>query len=213
CRPPPPPPRPPRPPPPPPPPICEQKDPIKTKETKYFGLDGMLVDRVSYYEKAKEELQQNQTIKENKEDLIFIKNYLEKEIFDKPELYMNWELLRQGVTNLDYRATPFDLLEHYLFNKSLPTKQELLQKTFNDFCIANNLNTENIEQLREFFTLYIADQEFKTVIDNKRFVELDERQDFDMVKYGNISPHTEKTVNYIKDNVNIEKFNWRSKND
>ncbi len=184
-------------------------DPEKIKNTYQIGIEGMRIDR-EMFGKIKDEIKNDETIKQNFENLDFIKSYLESEKFNKPAFYYNWEKLRK-LFKADYRATPKELIECILFNKQLSDKETLLNQEFDNFILSQKIIDEaiNTKTLKDFFVLYLTSQDFKTIIDNKNYVELDAYMNFTIKDLKSISKYKDIIPEYIKDNsINFDKFNY-----
>jgi len=177
---------------------------VSEKEVK-IGTEGMRVDREAFSKFIKEDIQENQEIKE----LIKENRYMEAEdilkttIFDKPKNFMNLEKIKKAL-NLDRRVTIREILD-YAFGKKeeFETRSELLDSEFEKFRATEmELEIEPVEyqKTKYFFNTYIESSEIENIIDSGEYARLETNPMLSMSdipkKYG------EKIPTYVKDYIN-----------
>ncbi|ADR19314.1 DEAD/DEAH box helicase family protein [Calditerrivibrio nitroreducens] len=184
----------------------DQVDQVIALEQTIIGTEGMKVDRM-YFEKFEKTIVEHPVIRqkadEGKWDELI--DYIEKNVFNKPEEYFTLEKLRQSI-HIDRRITLREIIEK-IFGviPYFKTKDELLEEEFDKFDSRYLPKEEYFEYAKTVFKAYILDFEFRQIIDSGNFARL------------NISPYGEafkklpaelrKAIpEYIKDNVPLNKF-------
>jgi len=184
----------------------DQVDRVIALEQTVIGTEGMKVDRM-YFEKFEKTIIEHPAIKqkadEGKWDELI--DYIEKNVFNKPEEYFTLEKLRQSI-HIDRRITLREIIEKIFgIIPYFKTKDELLEEEFDKFDSRYLPKEEYFEYAKTVFKAYILDFEFRQIIDSGNFARL------------NISPYGEafkklpaelrKAIpEYIKDNVPLNKF-------
>jgi type I restriction enzyme R subunit len=187
-------------------------DNIKTFNELEVGKEGMRIDR-ELFENFKSDIKNNSIIKE-KYEKGFIEEAIEfvkKELFNKPEEYINLEKLSKAI-KLDRRLSMRELLA-MIFENIIPKKKnDLLDDELSKFI---DLNTENkhktsledsIHLIKRFMREYIQNATFRTIIDEGNFTELETNPVFSMKDLEELDGWRDDLVNYIKDYVNLKSF-------
>jgi type I restriction enzyme R subunit len=177
-----------------------KKDPIKTKSTIQIE-NSMRVDRETFG-RIRDEL--NDKITMNIQDINDIKQYWETDKFDRPELYLNWEKLRELI-NVDYRASPQEIIENIVFNRDLPRADDLINNAFGNFIINKDINCDT-KILRDFFELYLKEKCFRDIIDRKCYAKLNNTMSFTLTDLKKIENFIVPISDYVKDNFISDKF-------
>lgn len=178
-----------------------------SKET--IGPEGMKIDRM-FFDRFAETVRENETIAEAVQagqwDRVI--DYVNREVFDKPEEYYNLDKLR-NVADVDRRLTLREILEKVFdLIPRFKSKDELLEEEFAKF-VADHKPDEAkaIPAIKTYFKVYITDGYIRGVIDNRQFTCLAtspvfSTSDFRAVpqKYRNLIPE------YVKDYVSLNQF-------
>lgn len=173
------------------------------------GVEGMKIDRM-FFEKFEDTVRGNDFIAHSVESGQWdrVIDYVNREVFDKPEEYYNLEKLRQAVA-LDRRLTLREILEKIFgLIPRFKTKDELLEEEFAKF-LADYKPEESdaIPALRTYFKAYVTSDQVRHIIESKQFTDLATNpvfssRDFKAVpqKYRDLIP------DYIKDYVSLNLF-------
>jgi type I restriction enzyme R subunit len=205
------------PPPPPPPPPPEQTvidipDPLKTMV--FFKPNGeeWKIDKKLYSDKFESSVKDTYEESPEFKDYVDSGNYEEMErfvrahLFDRPEYYFNLEKLRQGY-NADRRLTIWEILDK-IFGKipKFRTKDELVEAEFEKFLVNKSVSPELFYETRDFFKMYVTDQEARSKINKKDFSHFagDPVMTHILTKMGPV--RLKEIPEYIKDNVNLNQF-------
>ncbi|GHV92578.1 hypothetical protein AGMMS50268_30810 [Spirochaetia bacterium] len=182
-------------------------DNISTLNQKEIGPEGMKVDW-KFYEKFEQTIIiDHPIVKEQYEagkwdELL---NYIEKNVFNKPEDYFTLEKLRKAI-NIDRRIGLKEIIEKILTNDpNFKTRDELLDEEFDKFDSRYLPKEEYFTYAKTVFKAYIDDTEFRNIIDTGNFTQL------------SVSPYGEafrtlsaelrrRIVEYIKDFVPLNNF-------
>lgn len=203
------------PPPPPPPPdqtVINIPDPLKTMIV--FKPDGeeWRIDKELYSNKFESKVKD--TYKESPEfkDYVDSGNYEEMErfikshLFDKPEYFFNLEKLREGY-KADRRLNIWEILDK-IFGKipRFRTKDELVEEEFEKFLVNESVSPELFYEIRDFFKMYVLDEEARMKINNRDFSHFAGDPVITEI-LQKIGPEKLKKIpEYIKDHVNFNRF-------
>ena len=88
------------------------KDTLSSKDEQLIGLEGMKIDRMMFFDRFADTVRKNETIARAVEagEWDRVIDYVNREVFDKPEDYYNLEKLRQAAA-VDRRLTLREILE------------------------------------------------------------------------------------------------------
>ena len=135
-------------------------------------------------------------------------DYVNREVFDKPEEYYNLDKLRRAAA-VDRRLTLREILEKVFdLIPSFKSKDELLEEEFAKF-VADYKPDEAgaIPAIRTYFKAYTTSNQVRDIIDGKRFAALATNPSFSTgdfravpEKYRNLIPE------YVKDYVSLNQF-------
>ena len=187
------------------------KDDIKTYDETAIGKDGMRIDRElfdSFADTVKGNDFINKKFKEGR--LEEAEEYVRKELFNKPEEYINLDKLRKAV-KLDRRLTLREVLEKIFGKlKKFKVKDELLEDEISKFIELHGTDRENLQEcihsIRLFMKEYIANSTFRKIIDDGNFTELETNPVFSMKDLEELDGWREDLINYVKDYVNLNVF-------
>ena len=186
---------------------------IMLHETQ-VGFEGMKIDR-KLYEKFEDDIKNDDFVRKNYEEKNYelIEDYIKREIFDKPNEYINLSKLQKAL-NLDRRLTLREIIAKIFGDiKEFKSKNELLEEEFEKF-ISIYKPENNIVSMKNLFKAYITDGDIRNKIDKKMFkdfvvnpkITLDEIKELNIKENGNDETWMKVIPNYIKDYVNINTF-------
>jgi type I restriction enzyme R subunit len=184
-------------------------DIIASVKEETIGYDGMKIDRM-FFEKFEDTVRENATIAAAVEagqwDRVI--DYVNREVFDKPEEYYTLDKLRKATT-ADRRLSLREILEKIFgLIPSFKSKDELLEEEFAKF-VADIKPTESeaIPAIKTFFKAYVTNDQVRHIIESREFTGLATNpvfssRDFKAVpkKYREIVPE------YVKDYVSLNQF-------
>jgi type I restriction enzyme R subunit len=174
-----------------------------------IGVEGMKIDRM-FFEKFEDTVRADQTIAEAVEagqwDRVI--EYVNREVFDKPEEYYTLEKLRKAAA-VDRRLTLREILEKIFgFIPRFKSKDELLEEEFAKFVVdCKPEEATAIPAIKNYFKAYATSDQLRHIIESKQFTDLATNpvfstRDFKAVpaKYRTLVPE------YIKDYVSLNQF-------
>ncbi|MFH1708032.1 MAG: hypothetical protein ABIF71_08945, partial [Planctomycetota bacterium] len=184
-------------------------DIISSIKEKAVGSEGMKIDRM-FFEKFEAAVRENATIATAVEagqwDRVI--DYVNREVFEKPEEYYNLEKLRKAAA-VDRRLTLREILEKIFgLIPRFKSKDELLEEEFAKFVADfKPVEAAAIPAIKNYFKAYITDGGVRGIIDRKDFTDLATNpvfstSDFKAVpkKYRTLIPE------YVKDYVSLNQF-------
>lgn len=186
-------------------------DDIKTYSEMDVGLGGMRIDRElfdSFADKVKSDDFVSKKFKEGR--LEEAEEYVRKELFNKPEEYINLDKLRKAV-KLDRRLTLREVLEKIFGRlKKFKKKDELLEEEISKFIELHGADRDNLQEcihaIRLFMKEYITNVTFRKIIDTGDFTELETNPVFSMRDLEELDGWRDDLINYVKDYVNLNVF-------
>jgi len=184
-------------------------DHLQTLHEEAIGLKGMKIDRM-FFEKFQDTVKEDPFVRENvmAENWDKVLDYMNREIFNKPEEYFTPEKLRKSLKH-DRKVTIREMLE-YIFGliPGIKSKDELLEDEFYKFITDYKPeDTDDIIALKYFFKTYIIDDTFRKIVNEKRFAELAVNPVFPLEAYRAIPEKWRAIVpEYIHDYVSIQKY-------
>lgn len=178
-------------------------------EEEEIGYNGMKIDRM-FFDQFEQKVVQDEFIRENiatgNWDRVI--DYMNENIFDKPEEYFTIGKLRKSV-GVDRRITIREILEKiYGLIPYFKSKDQLLDEEFEKFIIDRKPDDPaHIVAMKYFFKAYATDSNIRDIIDNKRFTDLNVTPNFSMKDYKAIPPAWRNIIpNYIKDYISLNQF-------
>jgi len=188
-------------------------DPLKTLEVINFEGNIMRVDKELYVSKfentIKDAAKKDKGFKEALDtgDYEQMESYVKEKIFNKPEDFFTLERIRQGYQS-DRRLSLWEILDK-VFGRipRFKLKDELAQEEFEKYLVNSEIKPELYYEAREFFRNYLIDENFRAIINQKRFNELagDPTMTDILQKLGK-ETYLTKIPEYIKDNVKLNIF-------
>ena len=182
-------------------------DKIRQLTETPIGLEGMKVDR-KLFEKAREELQKDDEIKEavSREQWDKAVRILRDKYEDKPELYLNLEKIRKS-ENLDRRLTWREFLERVFgLIDAFKSKDEKLEEEVEKFISIYKPESKYVPYIRNYLKAYIADERFREIINSKHFAELNVYPGFSMQEFKALNGWRDVVPEYVKDYVPINQY-------
>jgi type I restriction enzyme R subunit len=186
--------------------ISTVSDPLAQLKEILISEKGMRIDR-DLYPTFKKKIAENKTI----QDLIKHQNfedaeiYLKENILDKPQEFFTLDKLRKSL-GLDRNLTISELLLHALGHiDKIKSKKECLDEEFDKLDKTLKPEDSIYNDARQFFEAYTGDDEYREIIDGKRFAELKVHPSGEA--FSNLSPELRQQIPlYIKQNVNLERL-------
>ena len=184
-------------------------DIIASVREETVGYEGMKIDRM-LFEKFGDTVRQDETIAgavmAGQWDRVI--DYVNREVFDKPEEYYTLKKLRQAAA-VDRRLTLREILEKIFgLIPDFKSKDELLEEEFAKFVSDSKPNeADAIPAIKNYFKAYATSNEIRDIIEGKRFADLATNPSFSTgdfravpEKYRNLIPE------YVKDYVSLNQF-------
>jgi len=184
-------------------------DIIASMRVEQISAEGMRIDRM-FFDQFQDAVRENETIAKAVEagDWDQVIDYVNREVFDKPNEYYNLEKLRKAAA-VDRRLTLREILEKIFgLIPRFKSKDELLEEEFAKFVSDYKPDeAEAIPAIKSYFKAYVTSGRVRDIIDTKDFADLATNpvfstRDFRAVpgKYHAIIPE------YIKDYVSLNQF-------
>jgi type I restriction enzyme R subunit len=184
-------------------------DIIASIREEKIGYGGMKIDRM-FFEKFEDTVRANETIAKAIESGQWdrVIDYINREVFDKPEEYYNLEKLRKAAA-VDRRLTLREILEKIFgLIPGFKSRDELLEEEFVKFVAdAKPTEAEAIPAIKTYFKAYVTSDQVRHIIESRQFTDLATNpvfstRDFKAVpaKYRTLIPE------YVKDYVPLNQF-------
>ena len=133
----------------------------------------MKIDR-NLYRSFRKKVYEDETIKNfvNEQNFEEAEEYLKTNILDKPQEFFTIEKLRKSL-GLDRKLTVSELLLHAFGHiKNIPSQRECLDEEFDKLDKSLKPEDSIYDNVKEVFEAYAVDEEFRKIIDSKKFAEL-----------------------------------------
>jgi len=186
---------------------------LKMLEVMTFEGNIMRVDKELYVSRfettIKEAAQKDKEFKGAVEsgDYEQMEQYVKEKIFNKPDDYFTMERVRRGY-KADRHISLWEIMDK-IFGRipRFKSKDELAQEEFEKYLVNSEVKSELYYEAREFFRNYLIDENFRAIINQKRFNELagDPTMTEALQKLGK-ETYLTKIPEYIKDNVKLNAF-------
>ena len=180
-------------------------DKVKTLTEKPVGIRGMKVDR-RLFEKAREELQEDEDIKNAVENEQWDKavHIVREKYEDKPKLFLNLEKIRKS-ENLDRRLGWREFLERIFGHiDKFKNKNELLEDECEKFISIYKPENKYVPYIKNYLKAYVTDEFFRNEINNQRFPR--EYAGFTMPEYQALNGYRQIVPDYVKDYVSVNAY-------
>lgn len=180
----------------------------KIKE-ETIGYEGMKIDRM-FFEKFEERVRENdfvtRAVEAGQWDRVI--DYVNREVFDKPEEYYTLDKLRKAAA-VDRRLTLREILEKVFgLIPGFKSKDELLEEEFAKF-VADYKPEEAtaIPAIKTYFKAYVTSGRVRDIIDNRQFTDLATNPMFSTRDFKAVPPKYRSLVpEYVKDYVSLNQF-------
>jgi len=186
-------------------------DIIAQVKEEEVGMDGMKIDRM-FFKDFEDKVRGNDFIAKSVQagqwDRVI--DYINREVFDKPEEYYTLEKLRKAA-EVDRRLTLQEILEKIFgLIPEFKSKDELLEEEFAKFVADVKPDSEesaSIPVIKTFFKAYVSDQQFREIIESRQYTDLATNPIFSLHDYKSVPEKYRKLVpDYIKDYISLKKF-------
>lgn len=185
-----------------------EPDSIRFLTETAIGSEGMKIDR-KLYEKFEETIREDEYIKQQVADGDFYsaEQYIMRELFDKPDDYINMEKLRNAI-NIDRRVSLREIIDKVFgFIPGYKSKHELVQDEFEQFKQTCKIPTDKYYDVKNFFEVFLTDKYVRRVFEDKNPQLLADCPTFTMGELKQLGTANAKMViNYIADHININRF-------
>ncbi|HCA78527.1 MAG TPA: restriction endonuclease subunit R, partial [Bacteroidetes bacterium] len=174
-----------------------------------IGLEGMKIDRM-FFEKFEDTVRENETIAKAVESGQWdrVIDYVNREVFDKPEEYYNLDKLRKAAA-VDRRLTLREILEKIFgLIPRFKSKDELLEEEFAKF-IADTKPEEAaaIPAIKTYFKAYVTSGQVRHIIEMKHFTDLATNPVFSTLDFRAVPEKYRMLIpEYVKDYVSLNQF-------
>ena len=174
-----------------------------------IGPEGMKIDRV-FFDRFADTVREDQTIVQAVEagqwDRVI--DYVNREVFDKPEEYYTLAKLRKAAA-VDRRLTLREILERVFgIIPRFKSKDELLEEEFAKF-VADHTPTraDSIAAIKTYFKAYTTDGYTRDIIDTRQFARLATSPVFSTGDFRAVPKKYRVLIpEYVKDYVALNQF-------
>ncbi len=184
-------------------------DILSTIKEETIGYEGMKIDRM-LFDRFADTVRTNETVSKAVEagnwDLIV--DYVNREVFDKPEDYYTLEKLRKA-TSVDRRISLREILEKVFdLIPAFKSRDDLLEEEFSKFVAGHQPeDVQSIPAIKTYFKAYVTSDLTRHVIDTRRFTELATNAVFSIEDYRAVPGKYRALVpEYVKDYVSLNQF-------
>ena len=184
-------------------------DVLSEIEEVAVGPEGMKIDRM-LFDRFADTVRDLEAIKGAVEagqwDLVI--DYVNREVFDKPEEYYTLEKLRQAAS-VDRRVTLREILEKVFgLIPRFKSKDELLEEEFAKFVADHKPRSPRaVPAIKHYFKAYVTNDYLRGLIDRGQFAALATNPAFSTADYRAVPPQYRRLVrDYIKDYVSLNQF-------
>ncbi len=182
---------------------------LSTIEQEQVGSEGMRVDRM-FFDRFADEVREDdfiaQAVEAGQWDRAI--DYVNREVFDKPEEYYTLAKLRQAAA-VDRRVSLREILEKVFdLIPRFKSRDELLEEEFAKFVADHKPNeAESIAAIRAYFKAYLTSGRTRDIIENRSFTELATNSAFSSRDFRTVpEPYRALVPEYVKDYVSLNQF-------
>ena len=184
-------------------------DILSSIKEETVGLRGMKIDR-KLFDRFADTVRADDAVKEAVEagnwDRVI--DYVNREVFDKPEEYYTLEKLRRAA-DVDRRLTLREILEHVFgFIADFKSKDELLEEEFGKFVADHEpQRASDVPPIKHYFKAYATNGYVRQTIDRKQYTRLATNASFNMHDFRAVPESYRALVpDYIRDYVSLNQF-------
>ena len=185
------------------------EDQIHTIAEEAVGPEGMKIDRM-LFDRFAHTVRSDEAIRSAVEagEWERVLDYVNRELFDKPEEYYNMQKLRKAAA-VDRRLTLREILEKVFdLIPSFKSRDQLLEEEFSKFLADSQPQSpDSISALNAYFKAYATDVFFRDIIDKKQYTRLATYQGFPLENFRALPQMYRQAIpEYIKDYVSLNQF-------
>jgi len=184
-------------------------DIINSMKVETIGFEGMKIDRM-FFERFGDTVRQNEFLSKAVEtgqwDRVI--DYVNREIFDKPEEYYNLEKLRKAAA-VDRRITLREILEKtFGLIPRFKSKDELLEEEFSKFVTdCKPEEAEALPAIKTYFKAYVTSDQIRHIIESRQFTDLATNPVFSTMDFRAVPKKYRAMIpEYVKDYVSLNQF-------
>ena len=184
-------------------------DELVTLREETVGLRGMKIDRM-FFDRFADSVREDENVKQAVEagqwDRVI--DYVNQEVFDKPEEYYTLEKLRKSA-DVDRRISLREILEKVFgLIPSFKSKDQLLEDEFAKFVADYKPDrARSIIAIKNYFKAYATDPHMRDIVDGRQFALLATHAGFSLQDFRAVPPRYQSLVpKYIKDYVSLNQF-------
>jgi type I restriction enzyme R subunit len=184
-------------------------DIIASVREETIGREGMKIDRM-FFEKFEDSVRENEIIAAAVESGQWdrVIDYVNREVFDKPEEYYNLDKLRKAAA-VDRRLTLREILEKVFgLIPRFKSKDELLEEEFAKFVADTKPEeAEAIPAIKTYFKAYVTSDQVRHIVESRHFTDLATNPVFSTRDFRAV-PKRYRTLipEYVKDYVSLNQF-------
>ena len=184
-------------------------DIIASLRVEQITAEGMKIDRM-FFERFEDTVRENETIARAVEagqwDRVI--DYVNREVFDKPEEYYTLDKLRQAAA-VDRRLTLREILEKVFgLIPRFKSRDELLEEEFAKFVAdAKPEEAAAIPAIKTYFKAYVTSGRVRDIIDSRQFTDLATNPMFSTREFKAVPAKYRALIpEYVKDYVSLNQF-------
>jgi type I restriction enzyme R subunit len=186
--------------------VSTAPDPLAELKEILISDQGMKIDR-NLYRSFKKKVKEDAIIKDlvSQQNFDEAETYLKDKVLDKPQEFFTIDKLRKSL-GLDRRLTVPELLLHVFGHiEHIPSQRECLDEEFDKLDKALKPDDAIYGSAREVFEAYAVDDDFRDIIDSRRYAELGVHPSGDA--FRKLPVELKQSIpSYIKQNVNLERL-------
>jgi type I restriction enzyme R subunit len=184
-------------------------DILASLRVQEITTEGMRIDRM-FFERFEDVIRADDTVAAAVEagqwDRVI--DYVNREVFDKPEEYYNLDKLRQAAA-VDRRLTLREILEKVFgLIPRFKSRDELLEEEFAKF-VADRVPEppSAIPAIKTYFKAYATSNRVRDIIDSRQFTDLATNPFFNTHDFRAVpQPYRTLVPEYVKDYVSLNQF-------
>ena len=186
--------------------VSTAPDPLAELKEILISDEGMKIDR-TLYRSFKKQVTEDVTIKDlvSQQNFDEAETYLKDWVLNKPQEFFTIDKLRKSL-GLDRRLTVPELLLHVFGHiKHIPSQRECLEEEFDKLDKEFKLDDTAYGRASEVFEAYAVDDDFRDIIDSRRYADLAVHPSGDAFKKLPMELR-QGIPSYINQNVNLERL-------
>ena len=192
--------------------LIDMLDPLKIFLILEFPDGVMRVDREMYINKFESKIKEHYETKLDFKEAIdsgdnyFSESFIKEHVLNKPEEYFTLEKIRNAY--LANRRLSINEILDKIFGKIVSFKsiEELAEDEFEKFKVDYGIDTDKYYETKEFFKNYLLEEDFRATINKKEYGQFADNPDILEILKKLGQNRLKNISEYIKDNVNLNKF-------